>query len=442
MNKTINNLLIKLDSHQKKANTSLNFTPSENVMSPLSRVPLVMDIYSRYFFEHKKLFGEWFFFGGIEAGEIQGEYTEPVLRKLTKANYVDVRPLSGLNCMTIVMAALCKKGGNMLTIPEPFGGHMSSANVAKRLGINANEIPFDNHEIDLDLFMLQVKKIKPDLIYIDQSTQLFPIDPMPLRKIIDIHSPMTKIHYDSSHINGLILTGAIFNPLENGAHSFGGSTHKTLPGPHKAFFATNDKIIYSLFDDIAYHFISHNQVASSISLAITLLELMECNGVLYAQRIIENAKLFANGISNNGIPVAAKHKGFTNCHQVWIGTPKGMSADKIASQMYNLGILVNKLPCLPLFDTPSFRFSLAEITKLGATSKEMPQLINIISTLINQENLKQDQLESISLEMQSLKSKLSKPKYCFTSQQLAQTNTPKEILNIMKSIEDMSANYH
>ena len=53
---------------------------------------------------------------------------------------------------------------------------------------------------------------------------------------------MAIIHYDSSHTNELSLADAMFNPLENGAHFFGGSTHQILVGPHKAFFTLNDEL--------------------------------------------------------------------------------------------------------------------------------------------------------------------------------------------------------
>ena len=69
---------------------------------------------------------------------------------------------------------------------------------------------------------------------------MFPIDPQPIRNLIDKLSPETILHYDSSHINGLIFGKALFNPLTRGAHCYGGSTHKTLPGPHKGFLAMNE----------------------------------------------------------------------------------------------------------------------------------------------------------------------------------------------------------
>jgi len=51
-------------------------------------------------------------------------------------------------------------------------------------------------------------------------------------------------YYDVSHNAAFIIGKQHPNPLEDGYDAFGGSTHKTIPGPQKAFFATNRKDIY------------------------------------------------------------------------------------------------------------------------------------------------------------------------------------------------------
>lgn len=211
---------------------------------------MVLDGYSRYFVDHMELFGEWSFFGGVEAGRIETDLLKPMLSDMAGADHVDVRPISGLNCMTVAMGGLCPAGGTMYTVPVESGGHMSTTTVAERLGIRTVPLPMDGHHaIDLDRLAEQLKTDPPNLVYLDQSTQLFPIDPLPVRELLDQHAPQALLHYDSSHINGLILGGALPNPLDRGAHSFGGSTHKTLPGPHKAFLATNDRRVAEMTDD-------------------------------------------------------------------------------------------------------------------------------------------------------------------------------------------------
>tara|TARA_Y100000310_G_C20689935_1_gene821566 strand:+ start:1856 stop:3178 length:1323 start_codon:yes stop_codon:yes gene_type:complete len=432
---SLENVLGQLHNHQQIASHAFNFTPSENTMSPLCRLPLVLDIYSRYFFEHEKLFGEWFFYGGVEAGTLQGNFSEQLLKELSGATFVDLKPLSGLQCMTIVMSALCPPSGTMLIVPEPWGGHMSTPKVAERLGINTVEIPMSDFAVDMEQLEKIILEHIPDLIYFDQSTQLFPLDPKPIRAMLDRHGMDTLIHYDSSHTNGLILGKSLFNPLEHGADSFGGSTHKTLPGPHKAFFCTNNNSVYDKYYEVAYHLISHCQVASSISLGLTLLELRDCGGNEYAQNTIYHAKQLAKALNASEVKVAAEKLGFTGCHQVWATTNRSVAAGEIARRMNAVGLKVNVLPGLPTLDKQSFRLSTAEITKLGANSADIEAFASIFSELINSEVMSEKSLVGIHTQVKELRNNLDKPKYCYTAEQIASMGVPDKIVDLVCLIE-------
>lgn len=210
---------------------------------------------------------------GKDLGTIEQEYLYPLLKEAAQAQYVTTKPISGINCMTIALSALSKPGDTIYTVPITVGGHVSTLHVAEGLGLTVKHIPFLNpYDINYEELETCLIKDNPAIVYIDQSTFLFPIDPYPIRQIINKNNLRSYIHYDSSHINGFILTHVMDNPLERGAHCFGGSTHKTLPGPHKGFLATNNQELYIKIQNKSDHFVSHSHMARSISLAITLLE--------------------------------------------------------------------------------------------------------------------------------------------------------------------------
>lgn len=429
--RSIVQLLHTLNAHEKRARNSLNFTPSENTMSPLARLPMVLDTYSRYFFDHMSLFNEWLFFGGIEAGRIELDILKPLLQEMAGAQFVDVRPISGLNCMTIAMAGLCPSGGTMLTVPEESGGHMSTTHVAERLGIRTLPIPMaGTHYVDLPALEGLLAQSRPDLVYLDQSSQLFPVDPYPVRQLIDAVSPGTVLHLDSSHTNGLILGGALPNPLKRGAHTFGGSTHKTLPGPHKGFLATNDERLRDRIDAIAYHYVSHHHLGAVVSLAITLLELRDCNGEDYAHRVMANARRFARALWERGIPVAEPDLDFTACHQVWVKPVTHTDATKTARLLEENGLLVNKLTGLPGIPGPAFRLSLAEATRLGAKDGEVDDLARVFADLLtdNTRDRHEDVLE--------LRQRLSRPRYCYDYEDLRAMGAPADLLHLFSTVID------
>lgn len=427
-------LVQALGDHQARARRSLNLTPSENTMSPLARLPLALDVYSRYFFDHMRLFGSWSFYGALEPGRIEQEVLAPLLQESALADHVDTRPISGLNCMTVAMAALCPPGGTMYVLPVAGGGHMSTASVAARLGIRTLPLPMrGHHDLDLDRLETLLKSDPPDLVYVDQSTQLFPLDPKPVRDLVDRHAPAAVIHYDSSHTNGLILGGALANPLERGAHTFGGSTHKTLPGPHKGFLATDDPRLAERIGAMAGDFVSHHHLGEVVSLAVTLVELKECGGALYARAVIDNARILAQDLHRRGLEVAASDRGFTDCHQVWVRARADTDPDRAADRMREQGLLVNKISSLPGLDGTAFRLSVAELTRLGAGAEHMGVLAAALDPLLS------GSPQDVTAEVAGLRSELSTPRYCHSSAEVAAMGAPPEMVDLMHAIESANA---
>ncbi|MCY0933941.1 hypothetical protein [Streptomyces sp. H34-S4] len=333
--------------------------------------------------------------------------------------------------MTIAMAGLCPAGGTMLTVPEDGGGHMSTVHVADRLGIRTLPIPMERtHHVDLCALESLLARSRPDLVYLDQSSQLFPIDPRPVRQLIDAVSPGTLLHVDSSHTNGLILGGALPNPLERGAHTFGGSTHKTLPGPHKGFLATNDERLRDRIDAIAYHYVSHHHLGAVVSLAITLVELRDCKGDDYARLVLANAHRFAAELWQRGIPVAEPDLGFTACHQVWVKPVPGTDAAKTAQLLEENGLLVNKLGGLPGIPGPAFRLSLAEATRLGATEADVDDLAGIFADLMSGKTRDHED------DVRALRQRLSRPRFCYDYEDLRDMGAPVDMLRLFSSVTE------
>lgn len=406
----VSRLLSLIFEHEKKARDSFNLTPSENILSPLARLPFLLDSHTRYFLDDLRLFNTWCFPNGEKIGQIEQEILIPLLKEMTSANYVNVRSISGMNCMLIALAAMTKPGDTIFSIPTKNGGHASTRMVSSYLNLNAIDIPFlDDFDIDYEKLAVMLKKFNPSLIYIDQATFLFPIDPNEIRILIDRISPTTKIHYDSSHINGLILGHAFVNPLKRGAHCFGGSTHKTFPGPHKGFLVTNDEEIAKSIQTASEHLVSHHHSASIISLAISLLEFKYCHGSEYARRVINNTQKFANLLSESEFFVARKGESFTKCHQLWCYPKDKMKINTYHEMLRHQGIIINKLNGFPGINHPAYRISLSEFTRLGAREYEVEVLANIMISCLKRNGF----VDTTREELKFLKKTLSYPKYCF-----------------------------
>jgi glycine hydroxymethyltransferase len=434
MGSEVERLLEGLVNHERSSSVQLNLIPSENVLSPLARLPFVLDLHTRYFLNDFQRFGKWYFPAGKPIGELEAEILLPLLQEFTRAEYVNVRPISGMNCMLIAVSALAKPGDTVFSLPFSNGGHASTPEVLNSLGLHFHPISFENaFNIDLEKLRKDLTEQKPALVYIDQSTFLFPIDLQPIRQIINEVSPETWLHYDSSHTNGLIFGGVLPNPLDQGADCFGGSTHKTLPGPHKGFLATRNSIVAKKIDQCADHLVSHHHSSSSWSLAITLLEMKYCDGAEYAKNTILNTQILAKTLYDGGFFVAAADQGFTACHQIWVHPSDGeMPIEDYLKLLTELGVMTNLFDGLPGISQPAFRLSLSEATRLGATAEDAKEIGLLLIEALKKSRIDSDLLQRVK----KLTTRLSKPHYCFQLKDVEKTlSSSGKLTDLMKTLE-------
>lgn len=405
----IQDLIAQVKLHENRMKESFSLIPSENILSPLARLCLSSDVYSRYFFEDDRLWGNWAFPGGRNIGAVQEEILIPSMKRLTQAKHVNVRPISGLNGMTLALLNYCKSGDTILCVAGDLGGHASTPHVAERFGIKVDYIE-KKGDFDFDEEKLKDKLRKKNvrLIYIDQANVLFPLDVQKIRQCVNDTNSDTLIHADTSHINGLIFGGMAVNPLLAGADSFGGSLHKTFPGPHKAFFATNDDALYKKYVDAAAHLVSHHHAAEMLALTVTALEFEAFGGAEYAQTMVENAQAFAGILHKNGFVVAADKQGYTSTHQVWIANRDGMAGNEASERLAQAGILVNSFGGLPCFAEGGIRIGLNEATKLGMKGDATLKLAEIFTDVALGGDIEANKKKVISLRR-----KYDYPAYCY-----------------------------
>ncbi|MEH6478175.1 MAG: hypothetical protein V7727_20950, partial [Sneathiella sp.] len=214
-----------------------NMIASENRQSHFVRNLLSSDAACRYFFSGEE--GLRAFPGGNQWMAFQ-EAGEASLRRLGKAEYCNLRPLSGLHAMTVAMLALTDPGDTVLSLSPNFGGHYATGGLSKRLG--RSSLYFDlleNGLLDESSLLNAIEVQRPRLVYVDQCHGLRPVDLTDIVRVVRSVSFDVLIHADVSHGLGLVLGGAIANPLDSGCDSYGGSTHKTFPGPQKGVLLTN-----------------------------------------------------------------------------------------------------------------------------------------------------------------------------------------------------------
>lgn len=400
-----------LVDHETKFNRSFSFIPSENTLSPLARLAFLSDGFSRYFFDEKEVFGRWTFEGGSIIGRVQQEVLVPLFREVGQARHVNLHPISGLSGMTLALSAFGGGAGSAaLSVPVANGGHPDTRYVGEKLGYHMLDIPFrDWAHVDIERLADIVRSKRPALVYFDHATALFPLD---LKAIIaairDAAVAPLHVHVDSSHVNGLIWGGELPNPLVCGADSYGGSTHKTFPGPHKAVLFTNDDGLAEQLILTAVNMISHHHTASVVALAIALVEFVECGGETYAAGIRANARTFAQALAARGFDVQGEQWGFTESHQVWVAPPENVDPYRAASRLFQAGLVVNPYNPIPSIGGPGIRFGVNEPTRLGLTGTDFEMLADCIADV----TLHERPVEMVSQTVAELRAR-HRPEFCF-----------------------------
>jgi|GEM_PF-23030 len=361
---------------------SLNLIASENRMSPLVRRLLATDASSRYYFEGSDPPA---FPGGNGYAALQ-QHGETLLGRLGKARHVNMRPLSGLHAMTIIITAVTQAGDTIVSLAPEHGGHYATGALCRRFGRQQATFPLtDEMELAEDA-LWDVLKGRPKLLYIDQCHGLFPL---PLKRIAALArdaSPDTLVHADVSHGLGLVLGGALENPLESGCDSFGGSTHKTLPGPQKGVLLTNSDEIAAAIAQAQFELISNHHLNAALSLSAALWEFETFGGAVYAAKVAPTAQRLAAALHQAGIPPVAIRGRYSGWHQLWVpefGLAGG--AQVAARRLATAGIMVNVLPDLPGQQPFALRVGVSEICHLGLGDSAIDRLGALIAEVVRSE---------------------------------------------------------
>lgn len=361
----LTHIVERLRSGQRDSAVSINLVPSETRLSPLAQLPLQLDYYNRYFFNEDLDPDFWQFRGGESVADLERDFTRASLTRLSGAEYISVRPVSGMSAMTIAMAGLGgKPGRTVVSIAQASGGHYATASLAKRLGYESSTVDVQHGQVDLESLSLLLSSRDVSLLYLDLQNSLHVLDVGSVVDTVQAISPGTHIHVDCSHTLGLILGGALPNPLMLGATSMGGSTHKSFPGPHKGILCTRQPEVMQRMKEAQLIFLSSHHFAETLSLGLAAYE-FEFFGESYAPQVIANARTLGMELRGRGFEVADAGKTITDTHQVWV-RDDDIDVHRLSDVLAKGGIRVNIQEGPPLGRGPVLRLGTNEVTLQGA----------------------------------------------------------------------------
>ena len=374
MNDSVFDYVLK---HQKAADERLYLVSSENALSARARFVFLTEVLNRYYFP-LETHHHWAF-PGNEWLEAVYKRCHELLSEATGARFVNFRPISGVNAMTVALAALGRPGETIAVLAPENGGHPITVKVAERLGLKAVHLPYRQEEFSLDTALVAdfVAREGVSLIYLDAAQILFPHK---LREMRSLLPNSVKIYYDGSHVMGLIFGKQFQDPLAEGADFLGGSTHKTIPGPHKAFIATNDAEANERIAQWSRVLISHDHGGDVAALAIVLEE-MRGRWQEYAVQVVKNARRLAEKLHEKGLPVIAERLGFTRSHQLWVNIAPLADPYEAVLALARCNVISNTIRAPSLHGGLALRLGVQEMTYCGAKEEEMDALAGIFEDL-------------------------------------------------------------
>jgi glycine hydroxymethyltransferase len=358
----------------------VNLNPATNTMNPRAEALLAKGLGSRPSLGYPSQKYEM----GLEAIEKIEVIAASLASEIFKARFAEIRVGSGALANLYAFMATTKPGDSIIVPPASIGGHVThhGAGAAGLYGLSIHEAPVDAETYAIDIGKLEgmARSVRPKLITLGGSLNLFPWDVRSARRIADAVG--ARILFDAAHLCGMIAGGAWPNPLGQGADLMTMSTYKSLGGPAGGLVLTNDAKLAERLDHIAFPGLTANfDVAKSAALAVTLLDWREF-GSTYARAMADTAQALAQALSEREIPVFQTRNGFTRSHQFAIRARSYGGGQTVSVKLREANILACGIG-LPETqvdgDVNGLRFGTPEIVRWGMRPEHMPELAQLIA---------------------------------------------------------------
>ena len=411
-----------LQNHHCWFRENIPLIASENIPSPSVREALISDFGNRY---AEGWPGERVYAGCIFIDKVELLCAD-LMRRLFKAEFVDVRPISGVVANLVVYTAFTEPGNVIMALAIPSGGHITmgkkslGGTAGAVHGLEVEYLPLNYEELNIDVDKAKEKILQlakdgkaPKLVMFGAS--VFPF-PHPVKELAStIHEVGATIGYDAAHVSGLIAGGVFQDPLREGADVMSLSTHKTFFGPQHGSVVSWDKYAEQIKRAVFPGTVSNHHLHSVAALAIAAAEMLEF-GADYSRQIVVNSKALAQALYERGFKVLAENKGFTESHVILIDITKQGDGGTIEELLEKANIIINR-NLLPwdikegrhFMHPGGIRLGTSEITRLGMKEPEMPEIAEFIKRVV----INKESVEKIRQDVAEFRKNFQKVHYCF-----------------------------
>jgi glycine hydroxymethyltransferase len=327
-------LLTELDRQRSK----LQLIASENFASPAVMAAQASVLTNKYAEGYP---GKRYYGGCEEAVDPLEQLAIDRAKQLFGAAHANVQPHSGASANIAAYFATVAPGEKVLAMSLPHGGHLTHGMrlnfSGKWFDIVSYGVREDTETIDMDEVRRLALEHRPKLIIAGWSAYPRQLDFEAYRSIADEVGAVLMC--DAAHFIGLVAGGVHPSPVPY-CDIVTFTTHKTLRGPRGAIILTNEQwatpIDKAVFPGTQGGPLEHVIAAK----AVALKEAMDPSFKEYAQRILDDVRALADGLTERGYRVTS---GGTDTHLFLADvTGKGLTGAEAEARCDAAGIVLNK----------------------------------------------------------------------------------------------------
>ena len=282
------------------------------------------------------------YYGGCDAVDIAENLAMDRAKTLFDCSFANVQPHAGAQANEGVYLALLKPGDTLMGMSLDAGGHLTHGAPPNISGKWFNAVQYgvrrQDYLIDFDEIESLAKEHRPKLIVAGGSAYPRVIDFQKFRDIAD--SVGAYLMVDMAHFAGLVAAGLHPSPLPV-ADVVTSTTHKTLRGPRGGLILSNNNDFVKKLNSAIFPGLQGGPLMHVIAgKAVAFGEALKPEFKVYAQQVIDNAKVLAESLVAGGVDIVT---GGTDTHLMLVDLrPKGLKGNAVEKALERSGITCNK----------------------------------------------------------------------------------------------------
>ncbi len=344
------------------------------------------------------------YYGGCEVVDLSEQLAIDRIKELFGAEWANVQPHSGAQANMSVFMSCMEAGDKFLGLNLAHGGHLSHGSPVNFSGLNYKALEYNVKEgdgrVDYDQMEQVAKSERPKLIVAGASAYSREWDYARIRKVADEIGAIFMV--DMAHPAGLIAAKLLENPLKH-AHVVTSTTHKTLRGPRGGIILMGKdfpnpwgkttpkgevKMMSAILDSAVFPGVQGGPLEHVIAAkAVSFYEALQPEYITYQTQVKKNAAVMAQAFVDKGYKIIS---GGTDNHCMLLDLRSKFPelTGKVAEKALVAADITTNKNMVPFdsrspFQTSGLRFGTPAITTRGAKEDFMPQIVELIDTVLS-----------------------------------------------------------